>query len=487
MKLLKTGKTLAKAAAFADMDEKTARRYRHLGKPPSQLKKPRAYRTRVDVFADVWSEVEPFLESEPDVEATTLLEYLAEKHPDRFSECQLRTLQRRVKAWRATNGFPKEVFFEQTHLAGHQAQSDFTSFNDLNVSINHQPFKHLYYHFCLTYSNWETGLICFSESFEALAEGLQNALWELGAVPKEHRTDNLTAAVIRVGRRDELTAAYSALLRHYNLQASHSNPRSAHENGDIEQAHNRFKRAVNQALLLRGSRDFASRTEYESFLRSVSDKRNRRREKQLAEELSVMQGLPRVRFSEFTAVRARVSRNSTICVKNNLYSVPSQLIGEWISVRLYSERLEVWYGEKMIEQIERLRGHRISRINYRHIIHSLVKKPAAFERFRHRQQLFPRFIFRVAYDRLRETAPAKADKQYLQLLELAANLSEELVAASLTELIETGAAITPESVFVLCHSKQIAQREPIKTVEPVRVELSAYDSLLAKAVEEVAA
>ncbi len=168
---------MGRAAALSDMDEKTARKYRHLGKPPSQARQSRGYRTRADVFADVWAEIVPFLESEPEVEATTLLEYLSERYPNRFADSQLRTLQRRVKTWRAVHGSPKEVYFEQRHLPGHQAQSDFTSFNELNITINRQPFPHLFYHFCLTYSNWETGGICFSESFEAFAEGLQNALW----------------------------------------------------------------------------------------------------------------------------------------------------------------------------------------------------------------------------------------------------------------------------------------------------------------------
>ena len=165
MKLLNLGKSLSKAAAASDMDAKTARKYRYLGKPPSQVRQSRNYRTRADVFADVWSEIVPFLESEPEIEATTLLDYLSEQYPNRFANSQLRTLQRRVKQWRAVQGAPKEVFFPQEHLPGFQAQSDFTCFNKLNITINQQPFPHLFYHFCLTYSNWETGGICFFGKF----------------------------------------------------------------------------------------------------------------------------------------------------------------------------------------------------------------------------------------------------------------------------------------------------------------------------------
>ncbi len=484
MKLLNTGKILGRAAALADMDEKTARKYRHLGKPPSQVRQSRGYRTRVDIFADVWAELVPFLESEPEVEATTLLEYLSEQYPNRFADSQLRTLQRRIKVWRAVDGLPKEVYFEQRHLPGHQAQSDFTCFNELNITINRQPFPHLFYHFCLTYSNWETGGICFSESFEAFAEGLQNALWQLGKVPQEHRTDNLTAAVIKVGRRDEFTAGYTALLAHYSLRASHTNPASPNENGDVEQSHRRFKSAVRQTLILRGSRDFSSREEYAAFLSQVITKRNNRRTDKLAVEMAAMNDLPATRAADATALKVRVSRNSTVWVKSKLYSVPSQLIGEWVNVELYAERLEVWYSDVLIEQIERVRGVGASAINYRHIIHSLVRKPGAFQRFRHRQQLFPQFIFRVAYDRLGETMPDRADKEYLRILEMAALTGEELVAAALDGLFEKGLEISAASVAVRLREQREVFIEPIRLVMPVKVQLSDYDRLLGSRNEE---
>ena len=415
-----------------------------------------------------------------------MLEYLSERYPNRFSDSHLRTLQRRVKVWRAIHGSPQEVFFEQRHLPGHQAQSDFTSFNELNITINRQPFPHLFYHFCLTYSNWETGGICFSESFEAFAEGLQNALWKLGKVPAEHRTDNLTAAVIKVGRRDEFTAGYTALLAHYGLRASHTNPASPNENGDVEQSHRRFKSAVRQSLILRGSRDFSSREDYAAFLSQVITKRNNRRTDKLTAEMAAMNNLPATRLADSTALKVRVSRNSTVWVKSKLYSVPSQLIGEWVKVEVYAERLEVWYGEVLIEQMERVRGTGASSINYRHIIHSPVRKPGAFARFRHRQQLFPQFIFRVAYDRLGETMPERADKEYLRILEMAALTGEELVAAALDELFEKGLEISAASVAVRLREQRELLIEPIRLVMPVKVQLADYDGLLGSRLEEAA-
>jgi len=255
MKLSQTEHALACAAAKAGMDEKTARKYRRTGRAPSQLKVPRAYRTRPDPFTAVWPQVEQLLTHDPSLEAVTLFDYLCREHPDRFQASQVRTLQRRLKVWRAQAGHPREVFFPQQHVPGRQAQSDFTHMGELGVTIQGQFFDHLFYHFTLTYSNWEWGTVCFTESFESLSAGLQTALWELGGAPQEHRTDSLSAAVTLVGNRDEFTARDQGLLAHYDLRASHSSPGRGHENGDVEQSHHRFKRGVKQELALRGSRD----------------------------------------------------------------------------------------------------------------------------------------------------------------------------------------------------------------------------------------
>ena len=197
-----------------------------------------------------------------------------------------------------------------------------------------------------------------------------------------------------------------------------------------------------------------------------------------------MNELPAQRLADSTALKVRVSRNSTVWVKSKLYSVPSQLIGERVNVEVYAERLEVWYGDVLIEQMERMRGTGASSINYRHIIHSLVRKPGAFKRFRHRQQLFPQFIFRVAYDRLGETMPERADKEYLRILELAALTGEELVAAALDGLFEKGLEISAASVAVRLREQRELFIKPIRLVMPVKVQLSDYDRLLGSRNEE---
>jgi transposase len=484
MTLSKTEASLASAAAKAGMDEKTARKYVRLGAPPSQLKGPRSYRTRPDPFVEVWPEVQALLERDPSLQALTIFDHLTRVWPGQFQASQLRTLQRRIKAWRGVSGAPREVFFPQEHTPGRQAQSDFTYMQELKVTLAGQPFDHMFYHFTLTYSNWEWGMICFSESFEALADGLQNALWQLGGVPREHRTDSLTAAVTILGDRDVFTQRYQGLLDHYGLSASHTNTGRGNENGDVEQSHYRFKTAVDQELRLRSSRDFASRDEYEAFLRRMLERRNQVRRDRVGQDVAALRALPDRRLEAYTRETVKVTRNSTVLVRSNFYSVPSQLIGERVEVRLYGEHIEVWYAAQMIDRCSRLRGKGKHRIEYRHIIDTLVRKPGAFANYRYQQSLFPRLVFRVAYDWLREHAGSRADAQYVRLLEMAAKQGEDAVAVALTQLLAEGAAVGVDVVRERVREHALEQAPDVPRVQISPVALDAYDTLL-MVVEEV--
>src|SRR4030043_1042289 len=348
--------SLASAAAKADMDEKTARKYRSLGKLPHEVRFDHFWRTREDSFNDFWAEVEENLEINPGLEAKTLFEDLQRRCPGRFSDGQLRTLQRRVKIWRALQGPPREVFFPQVHKPGELCQADCTSMNSLGVTIERQLFDHLLYHFVLTYSNWETGTICFSESFESLSEGLQNALWELGGVPESHRRDRLSAAVQKPDHPEEFTHRSRALVDHYGLQGHKTQAESPNENGDVEQRHYRLKKAVEQSLMLRGSGDFSSRQDYAVFLRKLFAQLTAGRVDRFKEESEVLRRLPPRRLDSCKRLGVRVGPSSTIRGKHNVYSVASRLIDEEIQVRLYAEHLEVWYGQRCLETIRRLRG-----------------------------------------------------------------------------------------------------------------------------------
>ena len=475
-KLMQSEKSFAVTAARAGMDEKTARKYRRLGQLPSEVRREHDWRTRKDPFAEVWDEVRGKLEVNPGLEAKTLFCDLQRRYVGRFQDGQLRTLQRKVKRWRATEGPPREVFFPQEHHPGVLCASDFTHMTSLCVTIRGQIFAHLIYHFVLTYSNWESGTVCLSESFESLSDGLQNALWELGGVPKAHRTDRLSTAVHRDINPEVFTERYGALLRYYGLNGERTQAASPHENGDVEQRHHRFKRALDQSLLLRGSRDFDSRGDYEAFLRRLSAQLNAGRQERLAEELKVLRRLPPRRLDSSKRLRVKVGPSSTIRVCHNTYSVHSRLIGERVEVRLYAERLEVWYAQKKVDTLPRLRGRRGHHIEYRHIIDYLVRKPGAFENYRYRQDLFPTHRFRVAYDQLTRRLNGRSSKEYLRILELAARENEAAVDEALGYLLDTERVISIGAV-----SKRLGSGEAIGAPRDVvidEVELSAYDALL---------
>ena len=240
------------AAAKAGMNVKTARKYLRIGKLPSELKKVRKYRTRKDPFLKHWSEIERMLESAPELQATTLLPYLIGKYPGYYSDKQLRCLQKKLKIWRAEHGKDKPVIFLQNILPGQQSQSDWTNMNQLDICIGGKPYPHLLFHFMLPYSRWESFTICHSESFDSLALGFERAVWELGGVLPEHRTDNLSAATKRCGSNRAFTERWEELLAHYNVKPSRNNPGVSHENGSVEKSHDTFKQSVNQHLLLRG-------------------------------------------------------------------------------------------------------------------------------------------------------------------------------------------------------------------------------------------
>jgi len=482
--LVQTEGTLARAAARAGMDPQTARKYRRLGKLPSEMARPHGWRTRGDPFAEVWGWCQGQLELNPGLQAKTLFEALQREFPGRFQDGQLRTLQRRVKAWRATEGPAKEIYFTQVHRPGVLGASDFTDMTSLGVTIQGRRFEHMVYHFVLTYSNWESCMVCFSESFESLSEGLQRALGKLGAVPAGHRTDRLSAAVNNLPRIKgepvdpalEFTARYGALLRHYGMAAEKIQAGKANENGDVEQRHHRFKQAVDQALMLRGSRDFESREAYQAFLGALEDQLNAGRRERLAEELAVMRLLPSRRLEAYKLLRGiRVDRGSLIHVERNVYSVNSRLIGEKVNVRLYAERLEVWYGQRKVEDLPRLRGRGKSKIQYRHVIDWLVRKPGAFENYCYREEMFPTSRFRMAYDALRERLGPGAAKHYLEILHLAAHESEAAVDEALGQLLDRQEDLTAVVVRRLVVTGK--RMPPIPEVKVELVDPSIFDEL----------
>ena len=399
------GKTQEAAAAKAGISVRSARKWQN-GPLPSQAKSEHWWRTRPDPFDGVWEdEIEPLLRNDPTgkLKATTIIEWLEERHPGRFSASQLRTLQRRLQDWRALHGPDREVYFPQEHPPGREAQFDFTHCGELRVTVAGQPHTHLLFQLILSHSGWRYAEVAASETFLALQQGLQAALWTLGGVPEVVRSDNTSAAIheLRNSRGRALNDNYAELLDHYGIEATLINSGESHENGVAEQAHYRLKDALDQALMLRGSRDFDSAESYTGFVRKVVERRNRLVQGKLEEERPLLQCLPPVPVPEYVNHQARVRKWSTIQAAGRTYTVPSRLIGKEVQIRLYAERLEVYYKGHLVERMERVRGEREANVNYRHVIGSLVRKPGAFARYRFREQMFPTMTFRLAYDALK--------------------------------------------------------------------------------------
>jgi hypothetical protein len=468
--------SLQQAAMKAGMDRKTARKYRKGGQLPSECRAAHSWRTRVDPLVEVWPRLEELLQGEPALQAKTLVEVLEREYPGQDWQQRRRTVERRVRQWRAQHGPAKEVFFSQVHEPGRLGASDFTHMDSLNITLQGQPFPHLVHHFVLTYSNWEHATLCFSESFASLSEGLQNALWELGAVPERHRTDRMTLAVHHEGNPEQYTAKYRALMAHYGMTPEATNAYSGHENGDCEQSHRRFKEAVEQELLLRGSRDFASREGYWQLVRGLVARRNGRCLEKLHEEQARLRRLPARRLETLERKPVRVSQGSTIQVHKNIYSVPARLRGEWVEARLGAELIEVWYAGSVVQTMERLRGQSKHRIDYRHVIDWLVRKPGAFARYVYRADLYPTVTFRRAYDALVAHDPGRADREYLRVLHLAAHEGESGVDKALATLLDQGSPVSEQAVRTL-----LGKVTPLSVAAQVSipaVDLRMYDALL---------
>jgi len=477
---MKEGMKQSAAAAAAGMSERTARKWQS-GPLPSQSKKPREWRTRADPFEGVWTEVVvPMLEADTNgvLEAKTLMETLTERDPQRFSMAQVRTMQRRVRDWRAKRGPAKEVYFPQEHPPGHEAALDFTCCNALGITICGVPFKHLLFELVMVYSRWTFACVALSETFEALLDGLQRALWSVGGVPKQLLMDNMSAAThdLKRGGGRGLTRRFEDVRVHLGIErVRRINPGKSHENGAVESRHGRTKKLLAEELVLRGSSDFESVGAYESFVQEALERRhNRHRHPKLEDERNHLRPLPRAKLPNYTKLDVKVRKWSTVRVGGRLYSVHSRLIGHQVEARLYPDLVEVRYRGELVETMPRLRGDAQHRIDYRHVIGSLVRKPGAFARYKFREDLFPSLVFRRAYDALRSFRGDRADVEYVRVLKLAADNFEVDVELALQELLCGHAPFDYCAVEAL-----VVPREPsIPVVQIGEPDLTQYDALV---------
>ena len=475
--------TQVAAAAKTGISERSARRIEGADALPSQ-RPERSWRTREDPLGEVWdAEVVPLLKVDVLLNAVTLLEELQRRHPGQYDVGVLRTLQRRMRQWRATHGAEREIYFAQEHPPGRLGLSDFTVADDLEVMVAGVAFNHRLYHFALAHSGWRYAMVVVGgESFIALSGGLQGALWQLGGVPEEHRTDSLSAAFNNLAEEQELTKRYADLCRHYGMRASRCNPGQSHENGSIEARNDSLKTALDQALRLRGSRSFDDRVGYEGFVDEIVQRFNARVTKRLAVERPMLKALPVRRTAEYEELPARVSKYAIFRVKSEQYSAPSQLIGHRLMVRQYAEHIECWLGGQCVlrrERATRRDGMRHARdIDYRHLVAALQRKPGAFARWVLRDAAFPREVYKRTWERLAARVPEReACRTMVGLLVLAADGHEAQLADELDQLIELDHL---PDLFALT----LLLAPPKSSVPDVTIELpslAGYDQLLAVA------
>jgi len=473
---------VALAAAKAGFSPATG--YRVLSDPrlPSQRSTKRE-RRRPDPLIGIFDEiVVPMLKAAPGLRSVAIYEELRRRHPDTAFGSR-RTLERRIRQWRALNGKEREVIFRQVHEPGRLGLSDFTCMKDLAVTIAGEALEHLLYHFRLPCGGFEHGhVILGGESFVALAEGLQNALWSAGGAPRLHRTDSLSAAFrnLDADSRADLTKRYDALCAHYGMEPTRNNKGVAHENGSIESAHGHTKAAVEDALLLRGNRDFASLGDYRGFIDEVITARNRRHAPGIDAERKSLQALPRNRTADYEDVLVSVTSSSGFVLRKVFYTVPSRLIGHRLRVRLYDDRLEVLLGSTPLMTLPRGRSEPSGKhghvVDYRHVIHSLRCKPMALMGLVYRDSLFPRDAYRRMFYHLLDVGTEKdACRLMVELLamahertceaELAQVLEEDLAAGRLPNLAVLRQRFTPDPASLPVVSVQL-------------VPLSSYDALL---------
>lgn len=492
---LRTTHTQATAAAIAGFSTATARRIEQAPTLPSAARTPRSYRTRPDPLDGLFdSHVVPLLQASPELRPITILHELERAYPDRIDKRLRRTLERRIRQWRATAGPDREVMFPQTLVPGRLGQSDFTDATSLGVTIAGVALAHRLYHFALPWSGFEHGeVVLGGESFTALAAGLAAALTALGGAPAEHRTDSLSAAFCNVARAEaeDLTRRYEALVAHYGMQATRNNRGLAHENGSIESRHGHLKDRLAQALLLRGTPNFAALDDYRAFVAQAVAEHNRRREAAIAAERAHLRPLPRTAPVTWSEAQVRVTSSSGFSLRHVFYTVPSRLIGHRLRLRLHDDRIEAFLGSTHVLTLPRGRppGRHDARttthvVDYRHIIGSLRAKPGALAGLAYRDALWPRPAYRRAWEALAAVRPAReAARIMVGLLalahdrgieaELAAALDRLLEAGELPDLARLQARFTPTSA----------------SAPAVRVALppaSAYDRLLG-ARQEIAA
>ena len=474
--------SVAIAAAKAGLSTATGYRLLEQAQLPSQVK-PARERRRPDPLAGIFeSDVVPLLEAAPGLRPIAIFEELRRRHGD-LPFGSRRTLERRIRSWRAVHGPEREVMFRQVHEPGRLGLSDFTAMADLDVTVAGEPLEHMLYHFRLIYGGFEHGhVILGGESFVALAEGLQHALWSAGGVPQLHRTDSLSAAFrnLDVDARADLTRRYDALCAHYGMEPTRNNTGVAHENGSIESAHGHIKAAVKDALLLRGSSDFADLAAYRHFIDDVVTSRNRRHAPSIDVERRALRPLPDMRTTNYEEVLVNVTSSGGFTLRKVFYTVPSRLIGHRLRARLYDDRIDLFLGGTRLMTLVRGRAGNNGKhghvVDYRHVIHSLRRKPMALMGLVYRDSLFPRDAYRAMFEHLLEHEEERTACRII--VELLAIAHERACEAELAGLLEADLAARRSPDIPSLRNRFSPDPAALPEVVVELGELASYDSLI---------
>ena len=461
------------------MNRKTASKYIRKRQLPSNIPQIRDWRTREDPLDLIWEKALVFLKDAPELEAKSLFEHLLEQHPDQLDGSHLRTFQRRIKSWRLLAGKELEVFFDQNRQPGECMQLDWTEMNALNIVIAGEHYQHKLAHMVLPYSNYEAAVRSRSESILSIKKILRHFLYSINATPLVLQVDNSSAAthqIKRTGSERDFNDELVKIADYYGFSLRSTNISSPNENGDVESLNGHIKRRVKQALLLRGSTSFDTMDGYDHFLNTVFDKANKPRLKKLQEELQVMKSIPQNPLPEYQEMYVPVRIGSTVNVKKVTYSVPSRLIGSELKARIYENTIVLYDGMNLVHEMPRVLGDRGQVINYRHIIHSLIRKPGAFKNYRYRDELYPTGVFRIAFDKMVSShGDRKGCLEYLRILKLAAETIESEVESALSLLLE--------NVYVKFSCKEVEslvniEKKLITDIGELVPDLTSYDDLI---------
>ena len=484
MKEYKKSHNIKLSSLKVGMNRKTAAKYLKLKKLPSEMNGDRSWRTHPDRLEKIWEYAYPFLENDPDIEIKALFEHLLDTHPDIIAPNQLRSFQRKVKLWRVKNGSEKEVYFDQVAIPGEMAQVDWVDLNRLNIFIEGAHYKHKLIHFALNYSNVESATICRSESIHSIKNGLRDFLYRvLLKAPKILQIDNSSAATHTRDRKSSdrvFNDEFLEVLKYYGIKPQKNNVRKPNENGVVESLNGHIKKRITQALKIRGNQKFDSLDEYKKFLETIIDKINKRRQSRFDEELKFLKNIPQTPLPNYQEQYVTVRNRSLLYIKGTTYSVPSRLIGTKLKAKIYDDRIDLCSGSTVVQTLPKRKGRGNSVIDYRHLINSLIRKPAAFSNYKYKSELYPTENFKRAYEQLVLQSGYEnrnVNIAYLRILKLAADNIEEDVDIALGLILSSKdqkLSIDTVSDLILSNTKH--------KIDPISLtpNLNSYDDLFSK-------